>query len=72
MASEAVSHAAVDLVKRSLLYRESQAEREEILRHKWFESEKLGRDIGYEMAQVDWRLKHYSQWRRERHGKART
>jgi hypothetical protein len=72
MAKVPMPHSAVDLLKRSLLYRECQAEREEILRHKWFESEKVGRDIGYEMAQVDWRLKHYTQWRRERRRKART
>ena len=57
--------AAEDLVGRSLLYRESQAEHEEILRHKWYESEKMGHDIGFELAQVDWRIKHGSQWRRE-------
>jgi hypothetical protein len=31
---------ANDLVKNSSLYREFQAEREEILKHKWIESEK--------------------------------
>jgi hypothetical protein len=53
------------LVKRSLLYREFQAEHEEILRHKWFESEKKGHDIGFELAQVDWRIKYGSKWRKE-------
>jgi len=38
--------AANDLLKNSTLYREFQAEREEILKHKWIESEKAGRDIG--------------------------
>ncbi|SPE61531.1 conserved hypothetical protein [Verrucomicrobia bacterium] len=52
-------------MKHSLLYREFQAEREEILRHKWYESEKKGHDIGFELAQVDWRIKHGSQWREE-------
>jgi hypothetical protein len=52
-------------VKQSLLYREFQAEHEEILRHKWFESEKEGHDIGFELAQVDWRIKYGSQWRKE-------
>jgi hypothetical protein len=56
---------ADELLKGSLLYRESQAERQEILRHKWFESEKKGYDIGFELAQVDWRIKHGSQWRKE-------
>jgi len=39
-----------DLVKKSSLYREFQAEREEIMRHKWIESEKAGHDIGCERA----------------------
>ena len=56
---------ADNLLKRSLLYEEFQAEHGEILRHKWFESEKRGHDIGFELAQVDWRIKHGSQWRRE-------
>ena len=33
---------AIELLKNSSLYREFQAEREEILRHKWLESEKAG------------------------------
>ena len=39
-----------DLLKNSSLYREFQAEREEILKHKWIESEKAGHDIGFERA----------------------
>jgi hypothetical protein len=54
-----------DLLKASLLYRAFQAEREEILRHKWFESEKAGHDIGFDLAHVDWQLKHRPRWRRE-------
>ncbi|MCX6923103.1 MAG: hypothetical protein NT154_07830 [Verrucomicrobia bacterium] len=55
-----------DLLKGSLLYREAQAEREEVMKHKWYESEKKGYDIGFELAQVDWRIKYGSQWHRER------
>ena len=55
-----------DLLKNSSLYREFQAEREEILRHKWIESEKAGRDIGFEQALTDWIIKHRSNWRRNR------
>jgi hypothetical protein len=55
-----------DLVRNSSLYREFQAEREEILRHKWIESEKAGYDIGFERALTDWILKHRSKWRRAR------
>ena len=56
-----------DLVRNSNLYREFQAEREEILRHKWIESEKAGSDIGFERALTDWIVKHRSKWRRSRH-----
>jgi hypothetical protein len=52
--------------RNSTLYREFQAEREEILRHKWIESEKAGYDIGFERALTDWILKHRSKWRRSR------
>lgn len=52
-----------DLLKNSTLYREFLAEREEILRHKWIESEKAGRDIGFERALLDWMLKHRTPWR---------
>jgi hypothetical protein len=55
-----------DLLKRSSLYREFLAEREEILRHKWLESEKAGRDIGFEQALTDWIVKHRAKWRKER------
>jgi hypothetical protein len=42
------SYPASDLLKNSTLYREFQAERDEILKHKWIESEKAGHDIGFE------------------------
>ena len=45
-----------DLLKNSTLYREFMAEREEILKHKWIESEKAGYDIGFERALTDWIL----------------
>jgi hypothetical protein len=55
-----------DLVKKSSLYREFQAEREVILKHKWIESEKVGYDIGFERALTDWIIKHRSKWRKNR------
>ena len=55
-----------DLVKESLLYKEFLAEREEILRHKWIESEKAGHDIGFEKALLDWIVRHRSSWRAQR------
>jgi len=60
--------AANDLLKNSSLYREFQAEREEILKHKWIESEKAGKDIGFERALTDWIVRHRSKWRKNRHG----
>ena len=42
------------LLKRSTLYRECKAQHEEILRHKWLESEKAGRDVRFERALVSW------------------
>jgi hypothetical protein len=55
-----------DLVKNSVLYKEFVAEREEILKHKWIESEKAGHDIGFEKALLDWIVKHRSAWREKR------
>lgn len=60
-----------DLVKNSVLYKEFLAEREEILRHKWIESEKAGRDIGFERALLDWIVKYRSGWRNERSAQPR-
>ena len=57
---------AKDLLRNSSLYREFQAEREEIMKHKWIESEKAGRDIGFERALTDWIIKHRSKWRKSR------
>jgi hypothetical protein len=57
---------ANELLKNSSLYREFQAEREEILKHKWIESEKAGHDIGFERALTDWIVKHRSKWRKTR------
>jgi hypothetical protein len=57
-----------NLLKSSTLYREFQAEREEILKHKWLESEKAGHDIGFEYALTDWILKHRAKWRKGRQG----
>ena len=34
----------------------------EILKHKWIESEKAGKDIGFEKALVDWIEKHRTGW----------
>ncbi|PYK18772.1 MAG: hypothetical protein DME55_05965 [Verrucomicrobia bacterium] len=59
-------------VRNSVLYKEFLAERAEILKHKWIESEKAGRDIGFEKALLDWIVKHRSNWRERRRREART
>jgi hypothetical protein len=62
----AAQPAESQFVKNSVLYKEFLAEREEILKHKWIESEKAGTDIGFEKALLDWILKHRSNWRDKR------
>jgi len=54
------------LAERSSLYKEFLAERDEILKHKWIESEKKGEDIGFERALLDWIRKHRESWRTSR------
>jgi hypothetical protein len=54
------------LLARSLFYREIFAKRQEIMRHKWIESEKAGRDIGFDQALVSWLVHHRANWRRAR------
>ena len=62
----------VQFVKESALYKEFLAERAEILKHKWIESEKAGKDIGFERALLDWIVKHRSNWRDKRIKEARA
>ena len=66
MSSETMASPGREMVQNSTLYREFQAEREEILKHKWLESEKLGYDIGFDRALTDWIVKHRASWRRAR------
>jgi hypothetical protein len=61
-----MSDADSKLLKGSRLYQEFIAEREEIMRHKWFESQKAGYDVGFEKALLDWLVKHRAEWRRKR------
>ena len=62
----------IQFVKNSVLYKEFLAEREEILKHKWIESEKAGADIGFEKALLDWIVKYRSSWRNKRMKEAKT
>lgn len=67
-----MNHSDTTLLRGSRLYREFLAEREEILRHKWIESEKAGHDIGFERALLDWIVSHRGTWRSERRPKPKT
>jgi len=42
------------------------AEQIEISKHKWLESEKVGYDIGIEMAEESWHKYHADNWRRSK------
>jgi hypothetical protein len=56
----------VAFLKSSTMYQEFLAEKEEILTHKWLESEKAGKDIGFDRALIDWVRNHRSKWRASR------
>ena len=43
-------------------YAEYLKEREQILKHKWILSENAGRDVGFEVALMDWVAKHRNKW----------
>jgi hypothetical protein len=68
MTTASLSCAAVHdkLLENSLLYKEFIAEREEILRNKWYMSEKAGKDVGFERALMDWVSNHRCKWRSKR------
>lgn len=44
------------------LYQRFLDEREEIMKHKWIESEKRGYNIGFEWALIDWVKNHRKSW----------
>jgi hypothetical protein len=54
------------ILESSALYKEFIREREEILKHKWLESEKVGHDIGFEKALLSWVFNHREDWRKNK------
>lgn len=48
------------------IYKEFLALKEEVNKHKWYESEKAGKDVGWTQALIDWTMKFKSQWTKER------
>jgi hypothetical protein len=55
-----------DRLKDFSVYQEYLAERDEILKHKWIESQKAGHDLGFEWALTDWVVKYRTGWRKWR------
>ena len=53
----------IGILENSVLYKQFLKEREEILKHKWIESEKAGKDVGFEWALLDWNVRHRAEWR---------
>ena len=51
----------MELVNTSL-YKEFLAQKEEVLKHKWYESEKAGHDIGFAKALIDWTVRFKNAW----------
>jgi hypothetical protein len=47
-------------------YKEFLAEKEEINKHKWYESERAGHDIGFARALIDWTMRFKSKWLQSR------
>jgi hypothetical protein len=42
------------------------SQQEEIKKYKWIESEKQGRDIGWEQAAREWMQKYFPEWKQHR------
>jgi len=49
-------------VRESAIYKEYLAMKKEVEKHKWFESEKAGHDIGFVKALIDWTVKFKTKW----------
>ena len=45
-------------MRESLLVRQWECMKQEILLHKWYESEKAGHDIGWDRAAQDWMIRY--------------
>ncbi len=56
-------------IKNTSLYREYLAMKEEINKHKWYESERAGYDVGFAQALIDWTIKFKTKWLSERKNK---
>jgi hypothetical protein len=52
-----------DFKDTSTVYQYYQSELEQIRKHKWIESEKAGKDVGFSFALIDWTRHHRKAWR---------
>lgn len=52
----------IEVSGRSILWQLSILEKQEIEKHKWLESEKVHKDIGYDQAVISWCLNHRREW----------
>ena len=48
--------------RKLLLVQMKEEEETEIEKHKWFTSEKVGYDVGYEFARIDWDVRYKNMW----------
>jgi hypothetical protein len=48
------------------LYKEFLALKEEVNKHKWYESERAGQDVGWSQALIDWTIRFKTKWLKER------
>lgn len=53
-------------VNETSIYKEYLALKEEVNKHKWYESEKAGRDVGFVWALIDWTMRYKTKWLKER------
>lgn len=56
-------------IKKTSFYKEFIAQKEEILKHKWYESERAGHDVGFARALIDWTMKFKTEWLKKRKNK---
>ena len=54
--------AVLENFRGTALYDDFRREQREIFRHKWLESEKAGKDIGFEEALTSWITQHRNDW----------
>lgn len=56
-------------IKKTLIYKDFLALKEEVIKHKWYESERAGYDVGWTQALMNWTMKFKSKWIRDRKAK---